>query len=277
MKNRTGFFLSIFFFFDILMQDKKRKEKNMIAEIILNSNAKDLDRSFDYKVPEEMKENVQLGNRVFVPFGNRKKVEEGFIVGLKETSKYKTKQIISIEENPFLNEEKIKLAKWISKRYFCNLVDSIKLMLPPGTKTKTIENRVKEKTNNFVYLKKTEDEIEFEIETNKIKSEKQIRILRFLMENEAITVSDLEIFTDTSRAIIKTLEKNGYIEIIEQQVERNPFSHKVVEKTQKLTFTEEQQKAYNKIEEAIDDRMFTKFLIFGVTGSRKNRNLFAVN
>ena len=150
-------------------------------------------------------------------------------------------------------------------------------MLPPGTKTKTIENRVKEKTNNFVYLKKSEEEIEFEIEINKIKSEKQIRILRFLMENDAITVSDLEIFTDTSRAIIKTLEKNGYIEIIEKQVERNPFLNKVVEKGKKLTFTEEQKKAYEIIEEAIDDKIHAEFLIFGVTGSRKNRNLFASN
>ena len=53
--------------------------------------------------------------------------------------------------------------------------------------------------------------------------------------------------------------------------------HKVIEKTEKLHFTEEQQKAYNKIEEAIEDRMNTEFLIYGVTGSRKNRNIFASN
>lgn len=246
----------------------------MIAEVIINSNAKDLNRTFDYEVPEELQNKVKIGSLVFVPFGNRKKMEEGYIVSFKEKSPYKTKLISSVEKNDFLDKEKIDLAKWIAKRYFCNLSESIKLMLPPGTKTKNIENRIKEKTNNFVFLKKSEDEIEFEIETNKIKSEKQIRILRFLMENDAITVSDLEIFTDTSRAIIKTLEKNGYIEIVEKQVDRNPFIHKVVEKTENLKFTQEQQKAYNKIEEAIEDRMNTEFLIYGVTGSRKNGNIF---
>jgi len=259
------------------MQNVKERGKDMIAEIILNSNAKDLDRTFDYEVPESMQKEIQLGNRVLVPFGYRKKLEEGFVIHLKESSEYQTKPITSVEKNPFLNEEKIKLAKWIAKRYFCNLSDAIKLMLPPGTKSNHIENRIKEKTNSFVYLKKEEEEIEGEIESKKIKSEKQIRILRFLMENDAITVSDLEIFTDTSRAIIKTLEKNGYLEIIEKQVERNPFLHKVVEKTEKLTFTEEQQKAYQKIEEAIDDQMYTEFLLFGVTGSRKNRSIFATN
>ena len=197
--------------------------------------------------------------------------------GFKENTNYKTKQIVSVEENSFLSQEKIELAKWIAKRYFANLSDSIKLMLPPGTKTKVIENRIKEKTNNFVFLKKQEDEIEFEIETNKIKSEKQIRILRFLMENDAITISDLELFTDTSRAIIKTLEKNGYIEIVEKKVERNPFIHKVVEKSEKLKFTEEQEKAYKQIEEALEDEMHSKFLIYGVTGSRENRDIFTAN
>ena len=150
-------------------------------------------------------------------------------------------------------------------------------MLPPGTTTRNFENRIKEKTNQFVFLKKTEEEIEFEIETKKLKSEKQIRILKFLLENDSVLVSDLEIFTDTSRAIIKTLEKNGYIEILEKRVDRNPFIHKVVKKTEKLTFTKEQQNAYSKIEEAIDDQMNTEFLIFGVTGSRKNRNIFTNN
>ncbi len=249
----------------------------MIAEIILNSNAKDLDKTFDYEVLQEMQDKIKIGSRVLVPFGKRKILEEGFIVGFKDISEYQTKPIKLVEENLFLNEEKIKLAKWIAKRYFCNLADSIKLMLPPGTKTKNIENRIKEKTNNFVYLKKESEEIELEIEEGKIKSEKQIRILRFLMENDSITISDLEIFTDTSRAIIKTLEKNGYIEIIEKQIDRNPFLNKDITKTEKLKLTDEQQKAYNKIEEAIEDRMHSEFLIFGVTGSRKNRNLFTSN
>ena len=215
-----------------------------------------------------LKDKIKIGSLVFVPFGNRKKLEEGYVVGIKERSEYKIKSIVKIEENEFLDENKVNLAKWISKRYFCNLSDAIKLMLPPGTKTKNIENRIKEKTNNFVFLKKQEDEIEIEIETKKIKSEKQIRILRFLMENDAITIPDLEIFTDTSRAIIKTLEKNGYIEIIEKQVDRNPFINKNIKKTKKLKLTMEQQQAFNKIENAIDNNMYSEFLIYGVTGSR---------
>ena len=249
----------------------------MIAEVIINNSAKQLDRTFDYNVPNEMQNDIKIGSRVLVPFGNMKKLEEGFIVGFKETTEYKTKDIAKIGKESTLTENKVELAKWIAKRYFCNLSESIKLMLPPGTKTKNIEKRIKEKTGNFVILKKDKDEIEYEIETGKIKSEKQIRLLQFLINNDDIYIKDLEEFTEVSKAVIKTLEKNGYIEIYEKQIERNPFINKEIKPSNKLKLTEEQQKAYEKIEEAIDDKMNSEFLIFGVTGSRKNRNIFTAN
>lgn len=239
----------------------------MIAQVIINSNAKDLDRIFEYSVPEEIQEQIKIGSRILVPFGKMKKLEEAFVINFVESSTYKTKNIASVQKGDFLNAKKVQLAKWMAKRYFCNLSDAIKLMLPPGTATKNFGNRMKEKIIHFVYLKKEVDE--------KIKSEKQEKILNFLKENGEIAITDLEVLTETSRAIIKTLEKNGYVEIKEKQIDRNPFIHKVVKQTNKLKFTEEQQNAYNQIEEAIEDQMHSEFLIFGVTGSRKNRDLFA--
>lgn len=249
----------------------------MIAEVIINNNAKELNRSFDYNVPVEALDTIKIGSRVLVPFGNMKKLEEGFVVNFKETTNYKTKDIAKVQEESSLNEQKVELAKWIAKRYFCNLSDAIKLMLPPGTTSKILENRIKEKTGNFVALKKEKEEIEFEIETGKLKSEKQIRLLRFLIDNDDTYISDLEAFTEVSKGIMKTLEKNGYIEIYEKQIERNPFINKEIKPTTKLKLTEEQQIAYDKIEEAIDDKMNAEYLIFGVTGSRKNRNILTTN
>ena len=237
----------------------------MIAEIILNSNAKDLDRTFDYEVPQEMQKDIKIGNRVFVPFGRR--TEEGFIIDFKEKSEFKTKSIISFDENPFLNETKIELAKWIAKRYFANLSDCIKLMLPPGTTTKKIDNRVKIKTDKFIYLKVKQNEIEELIKNKKIKSEKHIRILEFLFNNEGVTLSELEMLTDTTRNIVKTLEKNGYLEIVEEQVDRNPFFNKNVKPTTRLSLTDEQNIAYSTIKNSLSE--FNEFLLFGVTGSGK--------
>ncbi len=245
-------------------------EKKMVAEVIINSTVKSLNKTFDYHVPAELAGTIKLGDRVLLPFGNAKKLEEGFVVGLKESSNYKVKDIVGIQEGFALTEENIELARWMAKRYFCNIADCIKMMLPPGTSTKVIENRVKEKNLNFVYLKKDMDEIELAMKEKKIKSDKQIRALRFLEENDGILTTDLEVFCDISRAIINTLEKNGYIEIVEKQVERNPFLHKIVNQDRKLVLTDEQQKAYEEIINTMNKKEFEEFLIYGVTGSRKN-------
>ncbi len=237
----------------------------MIAEVILDSNAKDLNRVFDYKIPENLASKVQIGSRVFVPFSNRKALEEGFVVNIKESSSFKAKEIVQVDGTEYIKKTSIELAKWMSKRYFCNISDCIKLMLPPGTATKNIGNRVKEKSVSFVYLKKDADEIEEAIQTKKVKTDKQIRLLRFLLQNNGVLFSDIEMFADVGRSTVNTLEKNGYVEIVEKQVERNPFIHKKIEKSEKLKLTNEQQNAFQTVSDAIDDHLYSEFLLFGVT------------
>ena len=241
----------------------------MIAEIIINSNVRDINHIFDYNVPTEYVGIIAIGDRVLVPFGRKKTFEEGFVVGFKEKSDFELKDIAKIQEGFKLNKENIELAKIMARRYFCNISDCIHLMLPPGNATKEFSKRVTEKSQECVYLKKEEDEILLDIEEKKIKSEKQIKTLNFLIDNNGSFITDIEMFIDTSRAIIKTLEKNGYVEIVEKQIERNPLINKKVEKTSKLKLNEEQQLAFEKVNKSIKENEYKEFLLYGVTGSGK--------
>lgn len=83
------------------------------------------------------------------------------------------------------------------------------------------------------------------------------------MRNDSATMQDIEIFTDGTRSIVNTLVKNGYLEINEQKVERNPFMHKVESKTHDLKLTDEQQTAISQIKDS------GEYLLYGVTGSGK--------
>ena len=242
----------------------------MFAEIIINSNARALNRIFDYIVPKQLENGINVGTRVVVPFGKGAKMEDGFVINLKEKSEFANREICQIDANESLTEENIVLAKLMARKYFCNISDCIKLMLPPGTGGKKLENRAKEKTGNFVFLKKDEDEINFLIETGKLKSEKHIRVVKFLLNNDGIYSPDLEILTDVSKSIFKTMEKNGIIEIVEKSIERNPFARKNVEQDMPRNLTEEQKNCFYGIAEDIDENQYSKNLIFGITGSRKN-------
>ena len=242
----------------------------MVAEVILNSKAKQLNRTFDYNIPKEMESIILVGSKVLVPFGRFKKLEEAHVVKIKEKSEYEIKDIAKVENG--LTNNQIELANWMAKRYFCNVSDCIRLMQTPGTNAKDINKRIQDKKINVVYLKKDFEEINFEIETKKLKSEKQIKILNFVKDNEGCTIPDIEMFTDCSRAIVnivKKKKKNGYIEIVEQKVERNPLETKNIENTSNLKLTKEQQEAFDKVSASIYYNEYEEFLLYGVTGSGK--------
>ena len=239
----------------------------MVAEVIINRGTKKLNRTFDYNIPKEIEELILVGSKVLVPFGNGGKLEEAFVIKIKEKSEYEVKDIAKIGES--LTDKQIELARWMARRYFCNVSDCIKLMLTPGTRTKNKEKRMQDKKVNVVYLKKSIEEIELDIETKKVKSEKHKKILNFLKENKSATITEIMSFTDCSRSIVNTLIKNGYLEIKEQKVERNPLLYKEYKKSNKLQLTEQQSQALKKVEYVIDNQEYKQFLLYGVTGSGK--------
>ncbi len=239
----------------------------MIAEVVINRSAKRLNRTFDYNIPNNLEEFVVIGSTVLVPFGKSSTLEEGYVVGIKESTQYEVKEIVRIKHN--LTEKQIELAQWMSKRYFCNVSDCIKQMLTPGTKSKNTEKNIQDKMVNVVYLKKDIEEIQFDIEIGKIKSEKQKKILQFLKSNEGVTISEIEMFTGGTRAIVKTLEKNEYVEIVEKKIERDPLANKQIDKTENLQLTAEQQSAYNSVMSVMQEHRYNQFLLYGITGSGK--------
>jgi len=67
----------------------------------------------------------------------------------------------------------------------------------------------KEKYVRAVYLAKPWEEVVYDIETNKIKNIKHIRILELLAENEYIPVGDIVRFVGVSAGVLDTFKKEG--------------------------------------------------------------------
>ena len=132
-------------------------------------------------------------------------------------------------------------------------------MLPPGDSKKKIENRVKDKTANFVYLAKGRQG-----DVAKEPTVKQQIVLDTLKQSNGMPIGDLQTICDVTRDVIKRLEKNGYVKIKEEKIDRNPFIHKVIKQDAPHELTLEQQEAYDRIN--VDE--FKEFLLYGITGSR---------
>ena len=234
----------------------------MVAEVIIDTSVKSLNKTFDYEIPTDLSDKVIVGSRVFVPFGNQKNLEEGIVVKIKEMSEYKVKEIKGLQKEQ-IKSEYISLAKWMSYRYFCNIAECLKLMLPPGRIAKDITKRVNEKTINCFEINKSEDEIREAIDNNLIRSEKQKNVLEYLLNNGKSTMSDIQLFNDASLAVVNSLVKKGFVRKEIEKVSRNPFVHKIGVKSVDLELTNEQQLAYNSIKNS------GEYLLYGITGSGK--------
>lgn len=241
----------------------------MFVEIILNKTSKELNRVFDYIVPNKLEKLIKLGDRVFVTFGKSNKTTDGIVINIKEKSEFANKEIIEIA-NSYLTKENVEFAKLMAKRYFCNDFECIKLMLPPGTLSKEVESWVKEKTEDYIYLNKNIDEIKEELVNKKIKSIKHEEVLKYLIENNSnpVLLKKVEEDINVSKNILKTIEKHGYIEIKKEIVKRELYENKEIEKTEDNILNDEQQYAYFRVSENIKKGIFEEFLLYGVTGSR---------
>ncbi len=91
-----------------------------------------VDKVFDYAVPEHLREEIEIGKRVWVEFRNKKTV--AYIVGLlKESKLAKVKQIKKvIDSQPIITSSLLSLAKWLSEYYFCSWGEALAMTLPPG-------------------------------------------------------------------------------------------------------------------------------------------------
>ena len=248
-----------------------------IAKILINTSVNSLNKVYDYIIPEFLEKEAILGKRVAISFGRSKDLEEGIIVKIEEkkreeieNGKYKLKEIVEVlDEYSYIDEKRLKLAKYISYLYFCNVYDALKLMLPPGTKSKNSSKSVNTKQETMVKLIKSTEQVLSDIDSDVVTSAKQIKLLSFLIENNYVLLNDIIEGLEISRSVVNTAVKNGYIALEKRDIENDLIECYNVEKTVAKEPTVEQKNAIDKVSKYIDENTFKQILLYGVTGSGK--------
>lgn len=228
----------------------------MIAEVIVEITSSNVDKVFDYSIPQFAMETFStlVGRRVLVPFGNRK--IEGYIINVKEQSNLessKIKEIIKfLDENPVILPEMLKLMEFMVEEYNLKKVDVLRLFIPSemrGEKIKPLYVNAYQKVENF-------DLDSFVCKKN---AKKQQEIVDFLKNNEIIEAEQVKNFSDSA---IKSLVNLGVIKKIPQEKYRTPKSNLNIENSE-ITLNNYQQKAVDGIKGQ------GTYLLHGVTGSGK--------
>lgn len=104
------------------------------ADIIVDISEEKLDKTFQYEIPKELLEQVEIGRKVRIPFGNGTRELTGYVLGISGEPKIdpsRIKQIKAVEEQGMEIESRlISLAGWIAEMYGSTMNQALKTVLP---------------------------------------------------------------------------------------------------------------------------------------------------
>ena len=119
------------------------------ASVIVNISHGNLDKIYEYAIPEEWESCVQIGTQVLIPFGAGNRQIKGFVLGLSSTSEFDPKKIKPISsvitDGTILESHFIQLAAWMRERYGSTMNDALRAVLP-------VKRKVKEKQKKYLHL-----------------------------------------------------------------------------------------------------------------------------
>lgn len=122
----------------------------MYAEVIVDISHEAIDKSFSYRIPEDMV--LHVGDPVLVPFGRGKK--KAYVLSIQERVCFpeeKIKDIDSVLDKEFsVEEELLSLAVWMSREYGTGLNQCLKTVIP-------VKKRVKKRGKPTELLWKAEE------------------------------------------------------------------------------------------------------------------------
>ncbi|MBR2735049.1 MAG: primosomal protein N', partial [Clostridia bacterium] len=106
--------------------------KNTVLKIALENISYSADVLYSYCTSDE--NDLELGQRVVVPFGIGNSKKRGIILGIDKNSESENlKEIFAvIDKKPLIDEETVELIKWMKDRYFCTYFDVVRLVFPSG-------------------------------------------------------------------------------------------------------------------------------------------------
>ena len=111
-------------------------------------------KTFSYLIPENLKEEIKIGQAVSIPFGRRKEDLKAYIVGFSDYLEdgIKAKEISEIiEPEPLFTSQYLQLLEWVSNYYFCDIQTVLNTALPSKFFEKNVKNYRKPKIKNKIY------------------------------------------------------------------------------------------------------------------------------
>ena len=242
----------------------KGGESVAYANVIVDISLDKLDKTFQYRIPEEIQDLIQPGVQVDIPFGNR--TLTGYVIEVTDDAEFdvaKTKELIGVHKGSVpIESQLIALAGWMRKNYGSTMNQALKTVLPIKKQTKQVEHR--SVTLGIPKGEAVQKLALFEAKHYTAKA----RLLRELIEEERIDYALVTQKLNVSAATIRGMSEQGIVVIETTTSYRNPVEH-LAQKEYRLKLNEEQQRVVDTVTHDWDEGRRQTYLLKGVTGSGK--------
>ena len=232
------------------------------------------DQVLSYGVPEKLISKIKIGCLVRISLGNRRTT--GLVCSLipkEKPSANKLKFISSlVQEQPVLNEELIRLARWMSSYYASSVENVLDGMIPSAVK-----DGMGEKTKRYLSLIPCESPSSIAKTLDKSPQQKKL-FLHIHNSTEPLplheTLKSLGVGISSANSLIKKKLIQETSKKIERQAYEDEFSDSDNLADSEISLTQEQKQASKEIIHSIRKQTFQPYLLQGVTGSGKTEVYF---
>ena len=242
----------------------------MFADIVVDIAAGELDKVFQYRVPEALESEISAGMRVIIPFGRGNKRTEGYVIGLTAVPSYPEEKIKDIEQiiNDGITAEQqlITLAANIKTVYGSTMAAALKTVIPVKKQVRAVER----KTYHLNIPKEEAEELLEKLKKDRRRTSGAV-LLQALLCQESLSRTAVIQNLGVSPSVLKNLLDRHVIAEETCRVYRKPVRIQN-EETAKKTLNAGQQAAVDGILAAPGE----VHLLHGITGSGKTEVYMAL-
>ena len=241
-------------------------DKNIYADVIIDISHEKVDRPFQYLIPAKLKDTLNVGMGVFVPFGMGNKLRKGYVIDISDKPSYdveKIKEIDSICTNQEDADEKmLALAVWMKNTYGSTMITALKTVLPVKQKVQAIQRKT-------IYLLAQDEDARALLETFTKKHQvARERLLTELLREKELSYEIVTGKLHISKATLDYFVENKIAGIETENVYRTPLKQMAAKRDRK-PLSKCQQEIVDAYVADLDAGVRNTYLIHGITGSGK--------